>query len=116
MADKAWTKFRDYNNAEIWEVELDSTDFTTEYLGLDNMKIVTVGVKTTGAAEVNVNATLQNPSDVTKEFFVYEAAVKTQIVGDWLRSALGPISGLKIVGTIAGADTAKIQVMQSPRK
>lgn len=114
MADKAWTKQSSVNAADAFQSVLDATDFDTEVLKLDPKEGTTIGIQTTGAAVVQLNLYLSDPDTGTA--YVFEDAIATSAGIDYIKSNLGPILGLQILGTIAGGDTATIEVSQSGTK
>lgn len=115
MADVAWTKIEGVKNSDVYEVSFDATDKTTPILKLDPAKDVTIGVKTTGSATVDIDLYLESPDNASPQAYTYETGVATASGVDYLKSALGPFAGIDVSGTISGGDTATIQVISSVR-
>lgn len=103
-------------NSNVYEFAFDATDKTTAPLPLNPARDTTVAIKTTGSATVSVELYMEDTSNAGAEAFVFESSAATSAGEDWVRSALGPISGAEFTGTVSGGDTATIQVIQSDKR
>lgn len=115
MADVAWSKQTGVGNSDIYEVSLNATDKTTPILQLDPRRDCTIGVKTTGSATADIILYLEHPENVSPVSFTYAAGVATIDGADYVKSALGPLAGIDIAGTVTGGDTVIVQVITSIR-
>ena len=113
MADVAFTKLTNVNNSDIFDAELNVTDSDTEVLKLNPKKATSIAIKTTGTAVVDVVLYYQDPDDAGARSFIFDAGAGTTGGRDYNKASLGPITGVKVNGTIAGGDTAEVQVIQS---
>lgn len=115
MADVTWDKQGGRGNSDVFEVALNATDKTTPVLVLDPAKHVTIAVKTTGSATVAITLFLEDPDNASPVSYTYDSDAATASGDDYIRSALGPLAGIDIEGTITGGDTATVQVIASER-
>lgn len=116
MADITPTKLGSSSNADVWEIAMDATDKTIALFGLDPTKETTIAVATTGSATVQVDLYLENIGNSGPTGFTYASAAATSGGEDWVKSALGPIAGIDLTGTVTGGDTATIQILQSQKQ
>lgn len=116
MAEKAWSQINTNNkggNTLVFESLLDATDSDTQYLGLNPRKEMSIGVKTTGSALVDVYVYMEDPANVGAVSFKFAHQAGTVNNVDFLKSSLGPLFAVKCLGTISGTETATIQVIQT---
>ena len=116
MADVTWTKVNSKFNSDVFEVALTATDDDSTILALDPRKSVSIAVSTTGAASVAIRAYFEDVGNETPTSFIFDSGVLTSGGVDYIKSLLSGVSGLKIVGTITGDDTATAQVLVTSRE
>lgn len=116
MADVEWTKLSGVGNSDVFEVVFDATDKTTPVLQLDPSKETTIAITTTGSATVQVDLYFEDKDNAGATAYTFASAAATSGGDDWVKSALGPIAGVDLTGTVAGGDGATIQVLQSATK
>ena len=116
MADVTVTKLAGVGNSDVFEYAFDATDKTIAPLQLDPRKETTIAIATTGSATVAVDLYLEDPDNAGSTAFTFASAAATASGDDYIKSTLGPISGIDLTGTVSGTETASIQIIQSERK
>ena len=120
MADVAWTQINTKNGtvnpirAYTYEAVIDDTDTDTEVLRLNPEYETSIAIK--GSADtytVDVVLYIEDVSNSTLIAYGFAKAVGTVALIDYMKTAIGPITGIKFNANNAQAsETATIQVIQ----
>lgn len=115
MADVAWTQINT-NSAPLktYQAVLDDTNKDTEILPLLPFKETSFAITTTvDTYLVNVEVYLEDLNNASPVAYTFLVGVGEVALLDTVKSAIGPITGIKFVeNTATASNSATIQVLQ----